>query len=351
MRPLPVAFALLLSAFSAGAQDVLTIGTGSAATGASAQVPISILDRSGTPLGNDATAIRGFAFKVMFDEDAVTSMTFARAGIAASTPVFFESTLQGDGWISVVVSFSQPLTLDLNTIAPGNPIGTLNVNATSTTSLRFDPPGAVISNQTGSVLETVAAGNLALVNGSVTITGPAPTNLVATAAGTAQVNLTWSPLAGASSYEVWRSFNGSAYSPIATPSANSFSDTTVSANTTYLYKVKANTSEGFSNVDAATTVVFTDDPLVAGSTIVKLVHVTELRTAVNAMRASAGMSTMSADGTIAAGAIVRAQHVSDLRTALSEARAVLGLGSVTFTDSTLIVIKAVHVEELRAGVE
>lgn len=274
MRPLPVglpvALSLLLCAFAADAQDLLTIGTDGAGTGGSAQVPIYILDRSGTSLGSDATPIQGFAFKVMFDADVVSSATFARAGIAASTATLFETALQGDGWISVVVSFGQPLTLTLDATAPGNQIGTLTINSSETTPLRFDPPSVVLSNQAGTVQETVAAGNLSVAYGGVIVTGPAPT--------------------------------------------------------------------------------FTDDPLVPQITVVKLIHITELRAAVNAVRASAGLPAMSADGTIAAGALVRVQHITDLRTALNEARTALGMSAITFTDATPVIIRAVHIEELRDGV-
>lgn len=352
-RPLPAVLALLLCAFSASGQDVLTIGTASGPSGAPIAVPISILDRSGTSLGIDAAVsnrIQGFAFKVMFDDAVVSSVTFTRVGIAASGTPLFQTTLQGDGWISVVVTFSQPLALDLNTTSPGNRIGVVTVVANSTSTLRFDPPSAVLSNQAGTTQESVAAGNLSLVNGSVTI-GAAPTNLVATATGTPQVNLTWTALGGATSYEVWRSFNGGAFSLIGTPSATSFSDSSVAANTTYLYQVRANTSAVFSNVDAATTIVFTDDPLVPQTTVVELIHMTQLRTAVNAMRLSGGLPSLSADATIGAGLPVRATHITDLRTALNEARAAIGMPASMFTDATLTTIKAVHVQELRDGVK
>ncbi|MGZ4808496.1 MAG: hypothetical protein ACXV7D_04130 [Thermoanaerobaculia bacterium] len=42
--------------------------------------------------------------------------------------------------------------------------------------------------------------------------------------------------------------------------------------------------------DLATTVIFTDSSLVAGTTVVKSVHVTELRTAANAVRQLAGLA-------------------------------------------------------------
>ena len=60
-------------------------------------------------------------------------------------------------------------------------------------------------------------------------------------------------------------------------------------------------SEGLvpSPVAAAT---FTDDPLVAGETPVKAVHITELRTAINAARAAVGLAAATwTDTTITAG--------------------------------------------------
>src|SRR5258708_38259081 len=99
------------------------------------------------------------------------------------------------------------------------------------------------------------------------------------------VSISWTASAGAASYEVARSGDGMTYTIVGTPAASPYSDTAI-ANTAYLYKVRAvdgsSNRSPSSNIDLATTVIFTDDPLVAGSTIVKAVHLTELRTAVPA---------------------------------------------------------------------
>ena len=56
-----------------------------------------------------------------------------------------------------------------------------------------------------------------------------------------------------------------------------------------LYRVRGvdanNNVSAYSNVDLATTILFTNDPLIAGVTVVKAQHFTELRSAVNAVRA------------------------------------------------------------------
>jgi hypothetical protein len=131
----------------------------------------------------------------------------------------------------------------------------------------------------------------------------------------------------------------------------------VVGNTAYLYKARAVDALGkrsaFSNLDLATTVTFTDDPLVAQSTVVKAEHITQLRTAVNAVRALAGLGSVSfTDPTLSSAIFIKAAHVTDLRVALDPARAGLGLPTMSYTDSPLagVAVKATHLQELRSGV-
>ncbi|HKO55536.1 MAG TPA: glycoside hydrolase family 44 protein [Thermoanaerobaculia bacterium] len=191
----------------------------------------------------------------------------------------------------------------------------------------------------------------------VTPAGAAPT-ITATANGTAQVALSWTAVAGATSYEVWRSFNNGAFALLTPTGATAFNDNSVSASTTYLYEVRALAGgvwSAFSAVDPATTVAFADEPLIAGTQI-KAVHVLQLRIAANAMRAAAGLPAQSfTDPSLAAGSPIKAQHLSELRTALDQARATIGLGALTYTDPALApaatIVKMPHVSELRGGVK
>jgi peptidyl-Asp metalloendopeptidase len=99
---------------------------------------------------------------------------------------------------------------------------------------------------------------------------------------------------------------------------------------------------------------FTDDPLVAGTTRVKAVHITELRTAVNSFRAAAGLGNATFTGATLSGARVKAIHIQELRDALAPARANLGLSAVTYTNpvlSSAVRVKAIHVQELRNAVK
>src|SRR5205814_7443965 len=120
----------------------------------------------------------------------------------------------------------------------------------------------------------------------------APTGVNARATSTTQVLITWNASTNATAYDVYRKSGGVAYARVATVAATSYTDTSVSPNTSYLYFVRATNTGGAStdsNVDIATTVIFTDDPLTKGI-VVKAVHLAELRTAVNAVRALAGLS-------------------------------------------------------------
>jgi fibronectin type 3 domain-containing protein len=68
---------------------------------------------------------------------------------------------------------------------------------------------------------------------------PVPANLIA-AAGNAQVNLSWTASAGATSYHVKRSTtSGGAYTQVSAPTTNSFTDTGLTNGTTYYYVVSA----------------------------------------------------------------------------------------------------------------
>ncbi|MGH9970025.1 MAG: RHS repeat-associated core domain-containing protein [Pyrinomonadaceae bacterium] len=99
--------------------------------------------------------------------------------------------------------------------------------------------------------------------------------------------------------------------------------------------------------------VFTDDPLVAGVTVIKAVHITELRNAVNQARARAGLPAASWAEAIGAGVVVKAAPIVELRGRLDEARAALGLPAANYTDPSLsagMTVKAAHVQELRQRV-
>lgn len=98
---------------------------------------------------------------------------------------------------------------------------------------------------------------------------------------------------------------------------------------------------------------FTDDPIVAGMTKVKAVHITEIRQDVDTLRARVGLGAAPWRDAIVAGGIVKAIHIQDLRTYLNDALTRLGYAAKVYTDPGLTngtVIKKIHIDELRQGV-
>ena len=186
----------------------------------------------------------------------------------------------------------------------------------------------------------------------------APLSLTATAVSTTQVNLAWSVPGGGAPhhYGVWRRSSGS-WARIGPSSSTSYSDTTVSAGTAYLYKISAENSsdvvQGYTNVDLATTVMFTDDTITVSSTLIKAVHVTELRTAINAVRAAAGLGSATWTNSSLSGAWIKAVDISELRPALGDAINILGLTAPNYTDTNLVgaTVKKAHIDELRQRVK
>jgi hypothetical protein len=191
-------------------------------------------------------------------------------------------------------------------------------------------------------------------------TGGAPgaPTITATAASSTSVTVTWAAVMTATSYDVYRKSPGGSFTFLTNTMLTSSTDNTAVANTAYLYQVIAKNGSGSSpssNSDLATTVIFTDDPFVVQSTPIKAVHLTQLRTAVQAVHTLAGLGAITiTDTTINNTVKVKAVHVTELRTALDAARSSLMLTALSYTNTltaTTTVVKAVDFQELRNGVK
>jgi hypothetical protein len=107
-----------------------------------------------------------------------------------------------------------------------------------------------------------------------------------------------------------------------------------------------------SNAFAYLPTIFTDDTLVLGVTTAKAQHIIELRQAIDAMRAVAGLSpALWTDATLTpTTTVIKAVYIQELRTYLDDAATRLGYTTQPYTDPSLTmsyVIKRVHIEELR----
>ncbi len=186
-----------------------------------------------------------------------------------------------------------------------------------------------------------------------------PTNLIATVNSSSSVTLAWNSVPTATFYTIYRESPGTPFVSLGTQTTSTFIDNTVAPNTSYLYRVTSNNAAGTSvpsNVDLATTVIFTDVPLTP-ATPIKATHITELRTAVNAVRALARLSPYSfTDATIIPGVtVIKAVHITELRAALDAARAALALPTLAYTDVPMTPqvtpVKSIHIIEVRNGVK
>ncbi|MDQ3024729.1 MAG: fibronectin type III domain-containing protein, partial [bacterium] len=191
-----------------------------------------------------------------------------------------------------------------------------------------------------------------------TANGAGPSGLIATASSVSQVLLTWTaPAAGTvSHYQVERSPSLSgAYTTLSpNPTTTSFIDAAASGGTSYLYRVRAvftsAANSEYSNRDLATTVMFTNDPLSTGMTVMKE-HLSELRQAINAVRATAGLPAVVWTDATPGGVVIQAEHVRELRTNLDQALSALGIPLAPYTDPstslpglTGVTIKKEHVQ-------
>jgi hypothetical protein len=97
---------------------------------------------------------------------------------------------------------------------------------------------------------------------------------------------------------------------------------------------------------------FTDAPLTAGVTIIKAVHVTELRARIDAERAERGLSPFPWSTNVIVGATIRAVDITDMREALRQAYVAASLTPPTYSDAGLaagMMIRAAHITELRSA--
>ncbi|MBD0369936.1 MAG: fibronectin type III domain-containing protein [Pyrinomonadaceae bacterium] len=189
----------------------------------------------------------------------------------------------------------------------------------------------------------------------------APTAFSATTVSSAQINLTWTAPNGAVDHyivERSQSVGGSFTQLTPNPTTTSFTDNGVTSGVAYLYRVRAVDSVGLptaaSNLDLATAITFTDDPLVANSTVIKAQHLVELRQAVDAVRVLAGLQAATWTDPSPQGVFIKKLHIEELRANLDQALTALSLSTQSYTDPTLTTataVKKVHFDELRQRVK
>lgn len=328
-----------------GATYAWTIANGTITAGSGTEAITFVADCGGTSVRLDLT---------------VTASCGASTSSAATIALNAAATATVDGEVTI----SQGESAEIAATLTGSGPWTIQWqdeqtprNASSSLATRIESPLGSTTYHLSSVTDTYGCAGTVLGDGYVvTVIPPAPTAVSAAAVSSTRVDVTWSFSGTEDWFEVDRRAGGG-YVTIATTTAQSYSDTSAVAGTAYLYRVRAvksNTSSAASAPDLATTVIFADDPLVSGQSLIRAQHIADLRTAVNAVRATAGLSqTTFTDGSLA-GVEMKTVHIQELRAALDQARSTLALGALTYSDQPLaagVVIKRAHVEELRGGVK
>jgi len=196
--------------------------------------------------------------------------------------------------------------------------------------------------------------------------GPPPTNLVATATSASGVRVTWqAPAAGSVVGYVVERRGAPGTQTVETPTGSastSFDDATPAGDFAYLYRVRAVFQSGgpsdYSNSDLATTVLFPEE-LTPRVTVIKAAHLTELRRAVAAVRALAGLAAPTwtylspVSSPPEQRRVIYLEDVTDLRTNLDAALNVLGRYEPYPSQPALArgaVVYAAHFEQIRQRV-
>jgi hypothetical protein len=170
-------------------QDVVTVGIVNGPQFTVVDVPVSIRDVSGTPLGLDqppGSRIQSYSIKVNYaPASAVQSISFSRAGITQSLTPTFENSPSSPGSISLLDTFQESTNLipfTLNGLPPGNQVAHLLVTLSPTVTvgqvitLTLDPTLTQLTDEAGdpATIETTGNTRLALVSGSITVVPSVP---------------------------------------------------------------------------------------------------------------------------------------------------------------------------------
>jgi hypothetical protein len=168
--------------------------------------------------------------------------------------------------------------------------------------------------------------------------------------GTASLSVTAS--GSGLSYQWYHGSSGDTTNAIPAATSSSYMPTLIS-NTTYW--VRASNASGHADSTTATvTVLFTDSPLVAGSTVITAVQLNQVRARIDAVRALyGGHPPFSYTHTIAPGSVIFAVDITEMQTALLQAFSFAGVSPLPFSTSPTIggTVVVADINDLRTNVQ
>lgn len=337
-------------------------------TGASHTIPIStpfVLEAAATDANSDALT---YAWE-QFDLGTSSSSVATASTDNGSRPLFrsYSPTTSGLRYFPsmtyVLNNANVPPTTyacTSGTCLTGETLPTTSRTMTYRVTIRDNRSGGGGVNTAAiSVTSTTAAGPFVVT---------APNTALSLIGGAAQV-VTWnvagttaSPVSVANVRILLSTDGGTTFGTVlASSTANDGSEAVTMPNittTTARLKVEAvgNIFFDVSNTNFSITaggLSFTDNPLVVGTTTIKAVHITELRTAINTLRVRYGLAAANwTDPTLtAATTTIKAAHLTEMRTALSEAYVASGRAAPTYASATITAgtttLTAARITELR----
>lgn len=259
--------------------------------------------------------------------------------------------------VAVIAVDASSTTTVTSSLAAADPNVNVTLTATVTSGALGGPPTGNVTFKDG----TTTLATVALTNGSATFSsstfawGPHPITAeyagdsnflastspvfqqvivipgfasTATRQANGSVRIAWSAAQpGPVQMEVWRASTlagGFAIVGTAAYGAGQYDDATAAPDTVYLYRVRAldaGANPGRDGgPDLANTRVYTDPVIASGSIAAKVIHVSEVRAAIDGLRALAGLAPATYSRTVTAGSAILATDFLEMRDRLDAAR-------------------------------
>ncbi len=333
------------------------------ATGTLYYVSVSAVDLSGNESACSLAA-SGVA-QIDFAVSPIGTVNFGSVNLGSFVDQTFTVQSTRGGTVSGTASTSAPFS-----IVSGSPFTLVGGGATQAVTVRFTPTTAATASVNvnfradGDTISRLATGTglggTDTTPPTVTITSPTPNPTYTTSSSTLTLGGTASDNVGVTQV-TWVNDQGGSGTAIGT--TNWSASGIVLQSGTNLLTVTARDAAGNTGTAILTvtqtntdTFTFTDDPLVAQTTSIKVVHILELRTAIDAVRVARGLAPFAwTDPTLTPLITpVKVVHLTELRRALNRAYLAAARTPPTYSDPTiaarLTIIRAIHLDELRSAV-